>query len=175
MAVLGRVIAEFWLAFVGALVWATFRTWPIREDWGWVSSFIANFVAAFFFVSYFTGQFLRIKRQTTLEETMRSITSGLVDLTSSVGRLTMLFTQALAKETALQPIARELSDANAKLAEANNAVATTLGWISGMADTPLVLKVFGNPAAQQPMSDWAPKPPDQPKSPPPPGRQGSTK
>jgi hypothetical protein len=85
----------------------------------WLGTFVANLGAAFFFVSYFTGQFVRVKRQATVEGTLHSLTAKLVDLTTSVGNLTTIVTQALAREPALQPIAQELSDTHAKLAQAN--------------------------------------------------------
>jgi hypothetical protein len=167
MAIFKRIVFEFWMAFVLALGWAIFRAWPFQSELSWLGTFVANFGAAFFFVSYFTGQFVRIKRQATVEGTLQSVTTKLIDLTTSVGNLTTMITQALAREPALQPIARELSETNMKLVQANTAVATVLNSLPWQADTPLPLRVQHNPAALTPASDYVPAPPPSPTWPPP--------
>jgi hypothetical protein len=162
-----RIISEFWLALVLALVWAILRDWPFRAEWSWVGAFIANFGPAFFLVSYFTGQYVRIKRQHTTEQTFATFTNQLGGLTSAVSELTTKVTDVVAREPALQPVAKELlnlaSSANTQLAQANSTAAVWLNSMPWQSDTPLPLRV-SNAAALEPASTWVPKPPDKPSA-----------
>ena len=165
MAVLRRFISEFWLAFVLGLIWAILRAWPLRAEWSWAGAFVANFGAAFFFVSYFTGQFVRIRRQQTTEQTHATLMDQLGGLTSTVGELTTKVEEIVARGPIPQPFANDIlrlaSNANTQLAQANS-TAAGLTW---QADTPLPLRVQRNPAAVvEPASTWVPRPPDKPSA-----------
>ena len=134
MSVLWRFILEFWLAFVLALIWAIFRAWPPGAEWSWASTFVANFGAAFFFVSYFTGQFVRIKRQQTTEQTHATLMDQLGGLTSTVGELNTKVAEVVARGAIPQPVGDDLlklaSNANTQLAQANSTAAVWLAWLS---------------------------------------------
>lgn len=148
-----------------ALVWAVLRAWPFRAEWSWAGPFVANFGAASFFVSYFTGQFVRIRRQQTTEQTHATLMDQLGGLTSTVGELTTKVEEIVARGPIPQPFANDIlrlaSNANTQLAQANS-TAAGLTW---QADTPLPLRPSGfNPAALERMYSSPPKPPDKPSA-----------
>jgi hypothetical protein len=167
MPILKRIISEFWLAFVVALVWAVLRAWPFRAEWPWAGTFVANFGAAFFLVSYFTGQYVRIKRQHTNEQTFATFGDQLGGLTSAVSGLTAKVADVVAREPN-RPDAKDLlnlaSIANTQMAQANSTAAAIRNSMPWQADTPLPLRVPLNPAAFEPASTWVPKPPDKPSA-----------
>jgi hypothetical protein len=168
MAVFWRFVLEFWLALVVALVWAILRDWPFRAEWSWAGAFVTNLGGAFFLVSYFTGQYVRIKRQHTNEQTLATLMEQLGGVKSTVDELTTKVTDFVAREPALQSVAKELlklaSNANTQLAQANSTAAVWLNNMPWQADTPLPLRVSRNPAALEPASTWVPKPPDKPSA-----------
>jgi hypothetical protein len=168
MAVLRRFILEFWLAFVLGLVWAILRAWPVRAEWSWAGAFVANLGAAFFLVSYFTGQYVRIKRQHTNEQTLATLREQLGGVKSTLDELTTKVTDFVAREPALQSVAKELlhlaSNANTQLAQANSTAAVWVDSMPWQTDTPLPLRVSRNPAALDPPSNWVAKPPDKPSA-----------
>jgi hypothetical protein len=167
MAVFWRFVSEFWFALVLALVWAILRDWPFRAEWSWVGAFVTNLGGAFFLVSYFTGQYVRIKRQHTNEQTLATLMEQLGGVKSTVDELTTKATDFVAREPALQSVAKELlhlaSNANTQLAQANRTAGVWLDSMPWLSDTPLPLRV-SNAAALEPISTWVPKPPDKPSA-----------
>jgi hypothetical protein len=168
MAILKRIVSEFWIAFVLALGWAIFRAWPLQSELSWLGTFIANFGAAFFFVSYFTGQFVRVKRQAATEGSFQALQDQLGRVNSAV--------QAITKKIDESPLAREFADltarANAQIAQTTSTAAKAFSELRTMglpwqSDTPLPLRVQHNPAALTPASDYVPVQSPSPTWPPP--------
>jgi hypothetical protein len=170
MAVFWRVISEFWIAFLVALAWAIFRDLPFRAEWSWAGAFVTNLGGAFFLVSYFTGQVVRIQRQHTNEQTFATFRDQLGGLTAAVGELTTKVTDVVAREPALpQLVAKDLlslaSNANIQLAQANSTAALVFSALPfEQAATPLPLRVAHKQAALEPASTWVPRPPDKPSA-----------
>jgi hypothetical protein len=169
MAVFWRFVSEFWIAFLVALGWAILRNWPLTTEWTWAGAFVANLGGAFFLASWFTGQFVRIKRQQMNEQTSATFMDQLGRLTSAVSELTTKVTDVVAREPALpKTLAQDLlslvSNANTQLAAANSTAAMVLSTLPWQADTPLPLRVPRSPAALEPASTWVPKPPDKPSA-----------
>jgi hypothetical protein len=122
MAVFWRFVLEFWLALVVALVWAILRDWPFRAEWSWAGAFVTNLGGAY-----------------TNEQTLATLMEQLGGVKSTVDELTTKVTDFVAREPALQSVAKELlklaSNANTQLAQANSTAAVWLNNMPWQADT----------------------------------------
>jgi len=126
LALLKRIIFEFWLAFVVAAIWAILRAWPFQVEWTWLGTLVANFSVAFFLVSYMIGQYVRIRRQRAVEQRVGTAIDRLVGVTVAVSELTDRLNEYLTQEPASLLVLKELSVANNTLAHANDAVVVAL-------------------------------------------------
>jgi hypothetical protein len=138
-SVLKRLFFEFWPAFVIAVVWACYRAWPFQSDW--VGTFITNFGGAFFFVSWFTGQFFRVERQGTTERTLNTLGHQLASLGGTVG----ILTERVNANPQFKQLSGLTGTANVQLAQANSTFAdvrssigspNTLVWSPSNSDVP---------------------------------------
>ncbi len=64
--VFARIINEFWIPFVIALLW-TIWTYFLNDDTLTIYKVVQAFLAAFFIASWFTGQFVRIQKTMSVE------------------------------------------------------------------------------------------------------------
>ena len=132
MTIFKRLVYEFWIGFVAALGWAFFRAGPIQFEWSWLGTLLANFGAAFFFVSYFTGQFIRISRQQGVENSFRTVIANQEQNTAVVLLLNQKFDDYVAKGLPLPPdFAKEVAQANTQVAVGNTNIANALGVVVG--------------------------------------------
>jgi hypothetical protein len=81
MLTLKRILREFWVPATLAIAWTAYSFYTRTGPWG-VKEAITAFGPSFFLVSWTTGQFFRIQKQSAVEQNLRSIESrisGLVD------------------------------------------------------------------------------------------------
>ena len=75
-----QVVKEFWIQFLISIIWAGYKIkWNFSTDNAIIDA-ITNFGASFFLLSWFIGQFLRIKKQQKIESHFEAITTDLKDL-----------------------------------------------------------------------------------------------
>lgn len=66
---------EFWFQTLLALGWGLYSV-PIGPNFDWIM-FLQNFVPALFLISWFTGQFVRVKRQIGVEQRLEALLAKL--------------------------------------------------------------------------------------------------
>jgi hypothetical protein len=74
MKIFIQIIKEYWISFVLSIVWLIFNICnsETREEWDLKK--IVNLIGpTFFLISWMTGQFFRIKKQTKIEESFGNI------------------------------------------------------------------------------------------------------
>lgn len=78
-----QIVREFWIAFVAALGWTAFNLGARFMHWS-VTGAITHFASAFFLVSYFTGNIIRIRKQARVEKNFGSIESRIDGIISNL-------------------------------------------------------------------------------------------
>lgn len=73
MKVVLQILKEFWISFLAALIWSIVNLYSKgNESWTFVK-FINIFGPTFFLVSWMTGQYFRVTRQTKVDENLNAI------------------------------------------------------------------------------------------------------
>lgn len=81
IAILRRVVLEFWFAFLGATAWTA---WLWQSHQKSSAELIGSFAASFFLFSWATGQFFRIQKQNNVEDRFAGIKEDLERLVESL-------------------------------------------------------------------------------------------
>lgn len=75
-----EILKEFWFQFIISIIWAGYKiNWEFATHDAILNA-ITNFATSFFLLSWFIGQFLRIKKQQKIESHFESITLDLKKL-----------------------------------------------------------------------------------------------
>ena len=86
MKIFKQLLREFWIPFLGALIWTIINYLTADKDQkGW-TDIINIAMPSFFFVSWITGQYFRVKKQT-------NVTESLLEIEERVGNLLTDITQ----------------------------------------------------------------------------------
>jgi hypothetical protein len=126
-----QALKEFWPALVGATLWAGYHLWQLGVIDKTV--LIAHWCGAFFFVSFITGNWNRIRHQGDTKSRLRTINKAMERFqdaqkaTSDVQEQMMKVVSDLAKQgSETQPLLADLSrmlvTANVQSNSANNAI-----------------------------------------------------
>lgn len=152
-----RFFLEYWPAFTIAVVWAIYRTYPFGP--GWIGTLLSNFGGSFFVLSWFSGQFVRIDRQSATEQKLNTLGDQLKTLTGTVVTLT-------GQVDASPQLKRQLSGltgtANVQLAQANSTLADvrrSMGSLPWATPWSLPRRAPINMTVHQPAQTDVPKPP----------------
>ena len=90
MKLLRRLLKEFWLPALVALAWTSYNVWmgstPMEAR-----PLVNLFAPSFFLVSWATGQFFRVQKQTHVEENLSSIEDRLKGLVTKLEKHTQDF------------------------------------------------------------------------------------
>ena len=126
-----RLFLEFWIAAVVAIIW-TFYKYSQSATFG-VSDAITHFSGSFFLAAWFTGQFVRVDRQKSVDENLTIIRTEMAAFTENMMKVTELQVQLLQHATtdpalakAIVDISKLTAEANTHLLAANTAVTSTL-------------------------------------------------
>ena len=76
MLIVRRLITEFWLPFVVAFAWTAYGAYTADPVWEF-RSYVNVFGPSFFLVSWATGQFFRVKKQTDVEQKLNGLEAKL--------------------------------------------------------------------------------------------------
>jgi hypothetical protein len=125
-----QALKEFWLALLGASVWTGYHWWHAGVD---KTQLIGYWCAAFFFISYITGHWNRIRHQGDTKAKLTAITGAMERFTAAQSATIETQTQMMAAVAELarqgslsQPILADLSrmlvTANAQSTTANTAM-----------------------------------------------------
>jgi len=82
--VIKQFIKEYVIQFILALLWAYFSLRNKTEIDSYLMSFVTQFSAAFFLLSWIFGQFLRVKKQMSVSERLDKILNKLEQVASSI-------------------------------------------------------------------------------------------
>lgn len=82
-SVLKELWRNFWIPLILSVVWATFRAYD-SETKSPVSSFVANFSASLFLISWAVGQYKRVQKQLDDKEQFNKITANLTSLVNKM-------------------------------------------------------------------------------------------
>jgi hypothetical protein len=145
MRILRQLVREFWLPFLAGLIWTSQRVQWSQPDL--LASIIANFTASFFFTSWAVGHVMRIKRQQTVEDSLKNVETRLVELRDRMSSLSAVSNelQVQAKDVPnLQPSVQNISTLAAavdtELAAANTAMSNVLSSYIRAVEEPELLK-----------------------------------
>ena len=64
MKIIKQILKEFWIPLLGSIIWTVINYYNSEKsvkDW---TELVSIFAPAFFFLSWMTGQFFRVKKQT---------------------------------------------------------------------------------------------------------------
>jgi len=91
MKTLKQIVKEFWLPFLLSVLWVFYNIFgdKIENVHGdKVKNIVNIFGPTFFLLSWLTGQFFRIKKQTKVEDNFLTVESRLQELLSEIERQT---------------------------------------------------------------------------------------
>jgi hypothetical protein len=73
MNIIKQILKEFWLPFLGAVIWTAINYYNSKNhEMSWTT--VVNIsVPSFFFVSWLTGQYFRVKKQTDVTNSLSTI------------------------------------------------------------------------------------------------------
>jgi len=80
---INQLVREFWLPFILASIWTAYVTLS-GSTHPTIAAAISNFGGAFFLMSWATGQFIRVRRQSHVESNLQSIQTRLEAVLSQV-------------------------------------------------------------------------------------------
>lgn len=80
-----QVLREFWLPFVVAVVWASYRVYTKMD--GGILDFIANFGASFFLASWAASQVMRIRKQRAVELSFEKVENHFAELNKTMASM----------------------------------------------------------------------------------------
>jgi hypothetical protein len=114
MKIIKQILKEFWIPLLGSIIWTVINYYnsekPVK-DW---TELVSIFAPAFFFLSWMTGHFFRVKKQTGVSENLKNI---LVDITEQSAKM-KLITDTQVFQTfdkcldSVREVKEELSDRN---------------------------------------------------------------
>lgn len=126
-----RLFHEFWIATIVALIW-TFYKYSQSYSFD-LSDGIAHFSGSFFLAAWFTGQFVRVDRQQSVDDNLKIIRNEMAAYTETMNKVVDLQVQVLQRAIADPAVAKMIADmskltveANTHLLAANNAVVMAL-------------------------------------------------
>ena len=70
MKIAGQLLREFWLPSLAALIWTATNIFAATSQWGSWTKYINIAAPTFFFVSWLTGQYFRVKKQEHVATTL---------------------------------------------------------------------------------------------------------
>lgn len=76
MQIARRLLTEFWLPAIIAIAWTGYGAYTADPVWG-MKNYVNVFGPSFFLVSWATGQFFRVKKQTDVEQKLNSLEAKL--------------------------------------------------------------------------------------------------
>ena len=151
-----RLLREFWIAFLAALLWTLYRL-HVSTEGDVISTVIAAFAPAFFLVSWGTGQFVRVKRQQAIEDALQAVAKGMNDILNAAEKLLLITKDIPGFNATVQEIVATMKTANTQMAAANSAISAlpTMAWAS---DWPVPQRPRPNPAIYGSMVTATPLP-----------------
>jgi hypothetical protein len=85
MKIIKQIINEFWIPLILAILWVLYNIYGNDDSSQWNFQKIVNvFGPTFFLLSWMTGQFFRIKKQTKVEESFGTLESRFKELLDKV-------------------------------------------------------------------------------------------
>lgn len=84
-AVVIQLLKEYWLSLSVALVWFLYTILCQPHNW---PAAIGAFASAFFFVSWLTGQYFRVRKQNKVDGSLQSIQSNITSLLEELDQKT---------------------------------------------------------------------------------------
>jgi hypothetical protein len=130
-----RLLLEFWIAAVLATIWTCYK-FSQSTSFG-VGDAITYFGPSFFLAAWFTGQFVRVDRQKSVDENLniiRTEMAAFVETTKKVAKLQDQLLQRATTDPALAKTLVEISkltaQANTHLLAANTAATSTLAVVA---------------------------------------------
>ena len=121
MKIVKQILQEFWIPLLGSLGWTFLNYYnsdKIFKDW---TEYVSIFAPAFFFLSWMTGQFFRVKKQVGVSSSLTNIESRfeklLTDITEQSTKM-KLITDTQVFQTfdicldAVREVKEELADRN---------------------------------------------------------------
>ncbi|MBO9699936.1 MAG: hypothetical protein J7604_06980 [Sporocytophaga sp.] len=96
LAIIKQLIKEFWIQLVLSIAWSVYTVYNASERSDVISIFIKNFGTSFFLLSWFFGQFIRVKKQKKTENSFEELKTKTEELikqleqatTKTIGNLT---------------------------------------------------------------------------------------
>jgi hypothetical protein len=153
-----QLIAELWMPLLVAAVWAWHRAFQSPGEW--VTVFIANFSASFFFTSWALSQFHRVRRQQDVEDAFSGLKTTLENVVVKLNEALERPNNSPDLERSLRELLDATKAANTQVAVATTAMShatgTGLGWYSEWQVPP---RFRPNPAVYEPASNFVPPPP----------------
>lgn len=87
MKTMKQLIREFWVPFLLAVVWTAYNVLTSTQSWG-LRTAINVFGPTFFLLSWATGQFFRVRKQSRVEDSFLSIEQRLKELLNTMDQRT---------------------------------------------------------------------------------------
>ena len=121
MKIFLQIIKEFWIPLAGSIIWTAINYYNSENEVKSLTELIAIFAPAFFFLSWMTGQFFRVKKQTGLSASLSNIETrfeNLLDDITEQSTKMKLITDTQVFQTfdlcldAVREVKEELSDRN---------------------------------------------------------------
>jgi hypothetical protein len=147
MRVLKQIIQEFWLPFLIALLWTSYRVSPLQADQ--YIKIIENFVPCFFLASWAISQIMRIKRQHNVEDSFTRLEKRFLELQGTLGRLSTVWGQLQGhtidlptSQLATQDISALAANADTSIAAANSAMSEALESLAGVTEKSRLIPGF---------------------------------
>lgn len=90
MAIVKRLLTEFWLPALLAMGWTAYNIYSSPAPWHF-KEFVNVFGPSFFLASWATGQFFRVKKQVSLDQNITSIETRVTTLLEKLDKHTKDF------------------------------------------------------------------------------------
>lgn len=73
MKIIKHIIKEFWIPLIGSIIWTVFNFYSLKDQDKNITTIINIAMPSFFFISWMTGQYFRVKKQTDVADSLSSI------------------------------------------------------------------------------------------------------
>lgn len=86
--IIKQIINEFWLQLLLSVLWGAYKVQVAPAESNLIATFVANFSAALFLLSWMMGQIVRVKKQQKMEEDFFHVKNELRDLLNKLEQQT---------------------------------------------------------------------------------------
>lgn len=86
MNVLKQILKEFWAPLAGAIIWTIWNTLKAGSKVGSTTDAINIAVPSFFFISWLTGQYFRVRKQESVSSTLQNIESRVESVLGDISK-----------------------------------------------------------------------------------------